>query len=64
VFDFSGGGELIRLYNGNGVLIDQVLYDDSGPWPEEADGNGPTLELINQNFDNSSFQVRSYQNFG
>ena len=61
-FGFSGGGELIRLYNGNGVLIDQVLYDDSGPWPEEADGNGPTLELINQNFDNSLPESWNYSN--
>ena len=52
-FGFSGGGELIRLYNTNGVLIDQVTYDDDDPWPEEADGGGPTLELINPNFDNS-----------
>ena len=52
-FGFSGGGELIRLYNANGVLIDQATYDDDDPWPEEADGGGPTLELINPNFDNS-----------
>ena len=35
------------------MLIDQVTYDDDNPWPEEADGGGPTLELINPNFDNS-----------
>ena len=61
-FGLSGGGELIRLYNGNGVLIDQVLYDDSDPWPDEADGDGPTLELINQNFDNSLPESWNYSN--
>ncbi len=61
-FGLSGGGELIRLYNGNGVLIDQVLYDDSDPWPDEADGDGPTLELINPNFDNSLPESWNYSN--
>jgi hypothetical protein len=46
-FDFglSGGGEVIRLYNNTEELIDSVHYDDSSPWPELADGYGPTLEL-------------------
>jgi hypothetical protein len=35
------------------VFIDQVTYDDDDPWPAEADGEGPTLELINPSFDNS-----------
>ena len=61
-FGLSGGGELIRLYNGNGVLIDQVLYNDSSPWPDEADGNGPTLELINPSFDNSLPESWNYSN--
>lgn len=30
-----------------------VEYDDSAPWPKEADGNGPTLELLNPSYDNS-----------
>ena len=61
-FGLSGGGELIRLYNGNGVLIDQVLYNDSSPWPDEADGNGPALELINPSFDNSLPESWNYSN--
>jgi hypothetical protein len=52
-FGLSGGGELIRLYNPNGDLIDQVTYDDDDPWPDEPDGDGPTLELINPNEDNA-----------
>jgi hypothetical protein len=52
-FGLSGGGELIRLYNADGILIDFVEYDDDDPWPTEPDGNGPTLELINPNFDNA-----------
>ncbi|MCF7805731.1 MAG: CotH kinase family protein [Candidatus Marinimicrobia bacterium] len=53
-FDFglSGGGELIRLFNASGTLIDSLTYDDKLPWPPDADGNGPTLELINPSLDN------------
>lgn len=52
-FGFSGGGELLRLFNAEGVLVDTVHYDDTEPWPEEPDGNGPTLELINPAWDNA-----------
>ena len=51
-FGFSGGGELVRLYDPDENLVDQVNYDDDDPWPIEADGSGPTLELINPNEDN------------
>lgn len=52
-FGFSGGGELLRLLDSSGVLVDAVEYDDSTPWPIEPDGNGPTLELINPALDNT-----------
>lgn len=52
-FGLSGGGELLRLYDNNMVLIDSLTYDDQAPWPVEADGLGPTLSLINPDLDNS-----------
>jgi hypothetical protein len=52
-FGLSGNGELIRLYDNEGTIIDTVLYDDQAPWPTEPDGNGPTLELINPAWDNA-----------
>ena len=54
-FDFglSGGGDQIRIYDDFGALMDSVKYDDVEPWPIEADGGGPTLELINPSSDNS-----------
>ena len=52
-FGFSGQGELIRLYDHTGLLIDTVHYDDNLPWPDEPDGNGPTLELISPLLDNA-----------
>ena len=53
-FDFglNGGGELVRLFDAEELLIDEVNYDDSSPWPMEPDGNGPTLELIHPSLDN------------
>jgi hypothetical protein len=52
-FGLSGSGELLRLYDNTGILTDSVLYDDKDPWPEDPDGNGPTLELISPDFDNA-----------
>ena len=52
-FGLSGGGERITLKNAGGVLIDEVEYDDKSPWPTNADGNGPTLQLIAPNLDNA-----------
>jgi len=52
-FGFSGGGEMLRLFDEAGTLVDTVLYDDFDPWPEDPDGNGPTLELINPGMDNA-----------
>ena len=36
-----------------GNIIDEVHYTDSLPWPPEADGDGPYLELIDLDLDNS-----------
>ncbi len=52
-FGLSGSGELIRLFDADGNLIDSVEYDDGGDWPSEPDGGGPTLELIEATYDNS-----------
>tara|TARA_R110000868_G_scaffold378658_3_gene644169 strand:+ start:22691 stop:23539 length:849 start_codon:yes stop_codon:yes gene_type:complete len=52
-FNFSNGGEQVRLYNSSETLIDQVEYDDESPWPTEPDGNGSTLELKSPTLDNS-----------
>ncbi len=52
-FAFSGSGELLRLYDAAGVLVDQVPYDDDPPWPPEPDGQGPTLELYQPWLDNT-----------
>lgn len=52
-FGLSGDGELVRLFNSSGEIIDQLTYNDKAPWPLNADGLGSTLSLTNPGFDNS-----------
>ena len=49
----DNSGESIRLMRpeppgqeeaGGWILVDRVRYDDDGPWPAAADGEGPSLE--------------------
>ncbi|MFM1876317.1 MAG: hypothetical protein RL266_2054 [Bacteroidota bacterium] len=52
-FGFGNSGDVIRLYHSSGVLVDEVNYSDTLPWPFLADGYGPTLELLSPELDNS-----------
>jgi len=49
----ANGGEIISWQTANGEKINELTYDDKLPWPVEPDGTGPSLELLNWNFDNS-----------
>ena len=49
----SNKSENLVLSDAWGNIIDQVHYSDSLPWPPEADGNGPYLELKDLDSDNS-----------
>ena len=54
-FDFglSGGGELLRLYDSDGTVVDSLTYDDKAPWPSKANGHGATLVLTDPTLDNA-----------
>lgn len=39
----NNAGDVIRLRNLNGRIMDEVNYDDEGDWPVGADGSGATL---------------------
>jgi len=52
-FGITSDGDTLRLYNSNSILIDSVAFSKNEPWPYKPDGNGPTLELINPDLDNS-----------
>lgn len=49
----NNGGETIQLLNALGEVVDEVTYGDDSPWPQAADGEGPSLELTHPALDNS-----------
>ncbi|NCC72920.1 MAG: T9SS type A sorting domain-containing protein [Sphingobacteriia bacterium] len=52
-FGLSSDGEFLRVFNHEGILIDTVHYLSTPPWPPQANGGGPTLELIHPVLDNA-----------
>ncbi len=61
VGEYSGsldhGGETLKLLRPTGAtneytLIDRVQFNDKLPWPQLADGQGPSLQLIDPTRDN------------
>jgi len=49
----NNGGDAVRLWGPDNLLVDNVVYDDADPWPTEPDGDGPSLSLIYPNLDNA-----------
>ena len=49
----NNSGETIELHNAESEIVDEVTYSDSDPWPTSPDGQGPSLELISPELDNS-----------
>ena len=53
----DNGGETLRLLIPVGSnlwqTIDEVVYDEDPPWPAQADGAGPSLQLIDSTRDNN-----------
>ena len=47
----GNGGELLKILNTEGSSIFEFEYDDKSPWPTDADGNGPSIELLNLDAD-------------
>jgi hypothetical protein len=41
----DNNGEWITLVDAGGNIIDRFRYNDASPWPEQADGDGPSLVL-------------------
>ncbi|MFQ6615171.1 MAG: Ig-like domain-containing protein [Fidelibacterota bacterium] len=46
-------GERVVVVTGEGTLVDSVMYAGRDPWPMEANGSGPSLELVDPWLDNS-----------
>lgn len=51
--DITNGDEDLLISNYLGDTIDFVNYLDEAPWPAEADGDGPSIELIDPTLDNN-----------
>lgn len=49
----GNNGDLLRLKDANGNLVNEVDFRFGGEWPELAGGNGSSLELANPNSDNT-----------
>jgi hypothetical protein len=47
------GGELLRIEDQNGNLVDEVDYLPEGDWPNLADGDGSSMELRHPDMDNN-----------
>ncbi len=46
-------GEELELSNDMDDVIDFMKYSSSGDWPQEPDGSGPSLELVDPDTDNN-----------
>lgn len=44
--NLSGAGEQVIVRDPFSNIIHDFTYDDTAPWPEAADGEGPSLEVI------------------
>lgn len=54
-FKLSNAGESLLLKSDKGELEDMVRYGSEDPWPVEADGSGPSLQLISPDLDNNLY---------
>ncbi|MBC7775848.1 MAG: lamin tail domain-containing protein [Phycisphaerae bacterium] len=43
-FGFDGNGDMVRVFAPDGRIDLSICFNDAAPWPNEADGNGYTLE--------------------
>jgi hypothetical protein len=51
----------INLSNASGVLVLSVAYDNSGAWPNGADGEGRTLQLRNESTNTALSNAASWR---
>ncbi len=49
----SNDGERLELADAFGNIIDSLTFNDANPWDEAPDGRGPSLELLNPDWDNN-----------
>ncbi|MFT5524358.1 MAG: hypothetical protein ACI9HK_002310, partial [Pirellulaceae bacterium] len=42
----NNGGEIVKIEDASNSTVFEVDYNNSSPWPEVADGNGASLEIV------------------
>lgn len=52
-FGLSSDGDALRLYDRESHLIDFVNFHNYSPWPDNANGTGASIELIDPALDNA-----------
>jgi hypothetical protein len=64
----SNAGEQIKLSHGAGTAVHDFVYDDNSPWPVAADGDGPSMALVDPgaapDHGTAGNWRASYSNFG
>src|SRR5690606_7492818 len=45
--NLSNSGESFSIADASGNSIADIAYQEDSPWPASADGDGPTLQIIN-----------------
>lgn len=65
-FGLASAGDAARLFDKNGILVDEVTFSGESPWPVEPNGTGATLELRQYFNDNSKVESwkSSLENLG
>jgi len=53
MIELCNSGDLVVLRDAAGIVAAVVNYNDQAPWPTEADGAGPSLELLDVNGENN-----------
>jgi len=56
-FGLGNGGDVVRLYDPEGVPVVRIPYGDEAPWPVSADGRGSTLQLAHPERSHESFEA-------
>jgi hypothetical protein len=64
-FGLSSNGDAVRIYNSSLELQDEVNFLSISPWPVCANGQGPSLELLSPELDNTlSLSWRCLSDYG